>query len=199
MNTLAFIDACQKFGLSTHCWALRNEKGKYFKRHTTKGEEETPILAEINTLDRLVKYLEKKDYEDVMIFTDSKNMIAEIMAVIHGEESEFKSRLNPIIHSMKMLGLQIKYANRESDGIKFVDKYASELMDTIINRENSKPSNDTELYYNGLSRRDDKKMNKYGDVIHIIPHRKQVKRHVKKYKKNAEIVKLAVKIQNEGA
>lgn len=193
---VAFVDACQKYEFSTHCWALRNDRGKYYKRHTTTGNSTDPLSAEIETLDKLVKYLEKKDLEDVLIITDSIDMYSEIQCVLRGYDTDLSSRLKPIIHSIKMLGAVIEYQNRSNEGITFVDKYATEMMHTTIKRENARLPEGVKKYtYSGLSRREWRKYDKYGDVKHTIPAHKQVKRHEKKYKHNMGVVKYALNME----
>lgn len=125
-----YTDAGYKEGVSTHHWRIIDEKRNDYvvKRRTFKGYEVDCNKAEIQTINSALQYIERKNFKNFIIYTDSQSFVNEV----NGESSKHDIKLIQLL--MKVYNVKIEWVSRETKQIKLADHYCRELMTTIFNR-----------------------------------------------------------------
>ena len=75
MKLEAYTDAGFKDGVSTHHWRIVNQSNWVKKRYSFKANEVDNNKAEMQSINSLVQYLNKKDITDIVIYTDSMYVV----------------------------------------------------------------------------------------------------------------------------
>lgn len=125
-----YTDAGFKDGISTHHWRIIDESRNDYvvKRRTFKGYEVDCNKAEIQTINSALQYIEKKNFKNFIIYTDSQTFVNEVNSVTEKSDIKF------IQLKMKVYNIKIEWVPRETKQIKLADHYCRELMTTIFNR-----------------------------------------------------------------
>jgi ribonuclease HI len=122
-------DASYKDGVSTHNWSIRNTRKKVIKSHTFKAHEETSMKSELLTITNVIQFLEKKGWDNVIIYTDCQQLVKKFNSEESDNDIKFLKWL------MKGLNIRIKWKSREDKYISKADDKCRKLMKTVFNRK----------------------------------------------------------------
>lgn len=123
-----YTDAGVKDGVSTHHWRLIGEDGKIIKRRTFKANELTPCRAELHTIESAIKWINRKDMMNVMVYTDSMSVVRTLKSKSDKEDIKYLQFI------MRGLNMDIEWVSRRTKEIKMADYYCSELLSTVFRR-----------------------------------------------------------------
>lgn len=125
-----YLDAGFKQGISTHHWAVFNEKGRRIKRRTFKGCEVDNHEAELQTINSALQWLIRKGHRNIVIYTDSMYCVR-----LLNNKMVDDNDLKFLRWQMKGNNIQVKWTSRKHKLIKLADYYCTELQETILKRK----------------------------------------------------------------
>jgi len=144
MKLEAYTDAGFKDGVSTHHWRIVNQSNWVKKRYSFKANEVDNNKAEMQSINSLVQYLNKKDITDIVIYTDSMYVVRLLKpnSELTEEELMLKKEDSNFIKSLKWdlkgLNARVEWISREAKQIKLADYYCSQLLETVFKRKEYK-------------------------------------------------------------
>lgn len=132
MKLEAYTDAGFKNGVSTHHWRIVNQNNWTKKRRSFKANETDNNKAEMQSINSLVQYLNKKDITDIVIYTDSMYVVNLLSGNTEVAESNFIKSLK---WDLRGLNARVEWVSRKTKQIKLADYYCSELLETVFKRK----------------------------------------------------------------